>query len=83
VRITRFSRHPLARDPNTFSHRITEETEETLPRKKFANSVIGQNDTDGLPNIPLVGKLRHPIEIGQEDMPRPETVLRDKLHALI
>jgi hypothetical protein len=62
---------------------VNEEIEQALPRKKFAIAVGGQKYAEGFPIIPLVGKLRHPIEIGTEDMPRPETVSRDDLHARI
>lgn len=62
---------------------LDEAREQSLPRKKFANTIAGQDDSDGFPIIPLVGKLRHPIEIGEADKPRPGAVSRDDLHARI
>ena len=48
--------------------------EQAFPKKKFARSVGGGDDTLGLPIIPLVGKLRDPIEIGEPDLPKPNYV---------
>jgi hypothetical protein len=86
ILLTNFtSRHDrwYVRNADGVTGSINEEIEQALPRKKFAITVGGQKDADGFPIIPLVGKLRHPIEIGPEDMPRPETVSRNDLHARI
>jgi hypothetical protein len=79
------SRHDrwYVRNADGVTGSINEEIEQALPRKKFAITVGGQKDADGFPIIPLVGKLRHPIEIGPEDMPRPEPVSRNDLYARI
>lgn len=54
-----------------------------LERKRFAEKVGEKNETFGLPIIPLVDRLRDPIEIGQNDMPKPDAVSRDDLHSQI
>jgi hypothetical protein len=62
---------------------IAAAAELSLPRKQFASTVQGEKDNSGFPIIPLVDRLRQPIEIGAEDMPRPEAVSLDDLHTQI
>jgi Patatin-like phospholipase len=62
---------------------VDEAAEQALPPQYFARTVGGTEDSLGLPIIPLVKRLRTPIEIGEADMPKPETVSREDLHAQI
>jgi len=71
------------RNADAVTGSIDEATEQTLPRKKFARAVDGDQDTDGFPIIPLIGKLRNAIEIGPEDMPKPGNVPLEGLHKRI
>jgi Patatin-like phospholipase len=49
--------------------------------KLYANIKGGSADARGLPIIPLTKELCEPIEIGEEDLPKPGDVRRDELHA--
>jgi hypothetical protein len=42
--------------------------------KTFARTVKGGEYTSGLPIIPLVERLREPIEIGEPDLPKPNSI---------
>lgn len=55
-----------------------------FPQKNFAPKADGSaQPIPGFPIVPLTERLREPIEIGQEDMPRPDLVDLDALKALI
>jgi hypothetical protein len=48
--------------------------EKRYKRKTFARTVNGGKYTPGLPIIPLVGRLREPIEITESDLPNPSAI---------
>jgi hypothetical protein len=54
-----------------------------LDTKKFATEVEGGASLPGFPIIPLVEELCAPIEIGPQDMPKPEAVSLDDIKTLI
>jgi hypothetical protein len=55
--------------------------EKRYKRKTFARKVNGEKDTPGLPIIPLVGRLREPIEIEEPDLPKPNAINIEDLQA--
>jgi patatin-like phospholipase len=61
---------------------ITADDSQFAP-KLFATTVKAIPDTKGLPIIPLVERLRIPIEIGPADLPRPAEVDQTALAARI
>jgi hypothetical protein len=51
--------------------------------EKFSETLNGSEDLRGLPIIPLVPRLRTPIQIGAEDLPRPQEIAVDDLNQRI
>jgi hypothetical protein len=60
---------------------IGPEEEGRFKRRAFAKTVNGGEDTQGLPIIPLVERLRAPIEIADLDLPKPQAVDLEDLEA--
>jgi hypothetical protein len=51
--------------------------------EKFSEALNGPEHARGLPIIPLVPRLRTPIEIGPDDLPKPEKISLDELNQRI
>jgi hypothetical protein len=54
-----------------------------LPSKLFAARVDEAPSTPGFPIIPLVDRLRTPIDIGPDDMPKPGAISLDDIRSWI
>jgi hypothetical protein len=55
--------------------------EKRYKQKTFARTVNREKDTPGLPIIPLVERLREPIEIAESDLPKPNSIDFEDLDA--
>ncbi|MGA8989472.1 MAG: patatin [Rhodoplanes sp.] len=51
--------------------------------EKFSQELEGAEDARGLPIIPLVPRLRREIQIGPDDLPKPEKISLDELNQRI
>lgn len=80
----RGNREPwYVREPMGGKTSIQAEDDINAPKKMFAKTVNGAPDTPGLPIVPLTEALRAPIEIGAEDLPKPNDVAQDLLEQKI